>query len=57
MHKLISNYSEENKKIAIIDLLIQHGADINAKDDKDNTPLHYAKTAEVAEILKKHGAK
>ena len=41
----------------ITSLLIQYGAKVNAKNNKGQTPLHFAKSAERAEILIKHGAK
>jgi ankyrin repeat protein len=41
-------------------LFIAHGADINAKDSRGQTPLQYAKKkghTEIVKLLKKHGAK
>jgi ankyrin repeat protein len=35
---------------------IQKGADVNARDESDFTPLHEAATAEIAKVLIAHGA-
>ena len=35
----------------IVQLLINHGANVNQKDCKGNTPLHYARTKKIAECL------
>jgi ankyrin repeat protein len=43
-----------------VELLINHGANVNTKDWDDKTPLFLAKEngqAEIVELLKKHGAK
>ena len=37
-------------------LLVEAGADVNARDDKGLTPLHCARTAGIAELLMKSGA-
>lgn len=43
-----------------IDLLVKHGANVNAKDKDGNTPLHWAtltaRSDALIETLKKHGA-
>ena len=44
----------------IVELLIDAGADVNAKDDIGDTPLDVAiqlKQTEIAELLGKHGGK
>jgi ankyrin repeat protein len=42
----------------IAELLISKGADVNAKDKKDFTPLDGAKNkTETADLLRKHGGK
>jgi ankyrin repeat protein len=44
-------------KADIIKLLIEKGADINARDNNNFTPLYYARDADTAELLIKSGAK
>ena len=41
----------------IVELLISKGADVNAKDLRDATPLDYAVLSETADLLRKHGGK
>ncbi|XP_070548778.1 GA-binding protein subunit beta-1-like [Ptychodera flava] len=43
----------------VAEVLIKHGADVNAKNDDESTALHEASKgghADVAEVLIKHGA-
>ena len=45
--------------IAIVDLLIRHGANVNTQDNKGNTPLHYVGVynfLEIAKLLLDNGA-
>ena len=46
--------NEGHKEIA--ELLITKGADINAKNDGDETPLDWA-TGTTSDLLRKHGGK
>ncbi len=41
----------------IVELLIEHGADVNAQNDEGIAPLHLAAYPETAEILIKRGAR
>ncbi|SVB63313.1 uncharacterized protein METZ01_LOCUS216167, partial [marine metagenome] len=44
----------------IVELLIAAGADVNAKDQNDYTPLDFAnrlKRTEIADLIRKHGGK
>ena len=60
-----SKYGDTPLRIAAINgqkeiatLLITKGADVNAKDKKDFTPLDEAKNKpEIADLLRKHGGK
>ena len=47
---IINNYIKTSK------LLIENGADVNAKDAKGHTPLHFAKNLEIVKLLIKNGA-
>ena len=38
-------------------LLIDKGADVNAKDDVGDTPVDWADNKETADLLRKHGGK
>ena len=43
----------------IVKLLLQNGADVNIKDDKQGSPLHYASLkghSEIAKLLLLYGA-
>ena len=42
--------------IALVELLISAGADVNIKDDFGESPLAWAKSEEIQTLLKKHGA-
>ena len=47
------------KKSGFFVRFIEHGADINPKDNNDKTPLYYAKQKgyqDIANLLKQHGA-
>jgi ankyrin repeat protein len=40
----------------ILSLLLRHGADVNRRDGRGNTPLMAAREAETAELFLQHGA-
>ncbi|KAI9467307.1 ankyrin repeat protein, partial [Lactarius psammicola] len=48
-----------DEKAAIVRVLIQHGADVNARDETQSTPLHLASSSgspETVRVLIEHGA-
>ncbi|GFO49166.1 poly [ADP-ribose] polymerase [Plakobranchus ocellatus] len=42
MHTMVMNRVHEDETIAMLQLLLQHGANINSRDESDDTPLHLA---------------
>ena len=40
----------------IVQLLIEHGADVHARDQSQSTPLHFSSSADKARLLIEHGA-
>jgi Ankyrin repeats (many copies)/Ankyrin repeats (3 copies) len=42
--------------VDLVRLLLQHNADVNARNNRNETPLHHAAQAEVARLLLEHGA-
>jgi len=51
-----SNTERETENLEIIELLIDKGADVNGKDDNDDTPLHLSINRNISELLIEHGA-
>ena len=51
-----SNTESETENLEIIELLIDKGADVNGKDDNDDTPLHLSTNRNISELLIAQGA-
>ena len=51
------HYASSHTNYDIVKLLLEHGADPNIKNKDGNTALDRAKTREMKELLKQHGAK
>jgi ankyrin repeat protein len=57
-----SSYRDEenpNPKVNTVWMLLEHGADVTARDDTHSTPLHLASSMvspEIVQLLVKHGA-
>lgn len=48
---------EPSIRLAICQALLVHGADVNAVDNYNDTPLHQAREAETSQLLLDHGAR
>jgi ankyrin repeat protein len=53
--KTVLHYACYNGNIEIVKLLIEAGADINAKDIYGNTPLYWTYTADIIQLLFRYG--
>ena len=59
LHRAIEgdlNAERKTVNLEIIRLLIDKGADVNVKDDNENTPLHLSTNKNIAELLISNGA-
>lgn len=54
--KTPSHLAIEKDSIEIAEILIAHLANIEARDDRKKTPLHYAKSLDMTKLLVEHGA-
>lgn len=50
------NTDDYKKYVEIIELLIAKGADVNAGDKNEDTPLHYARSIDIMKLLLANGA-
>ncbi|GIZ49101.1 hypothetical protein CKM354_001214000 [Cercospora kikuchii] len=48
---------ELNTRLAILEILLFYGADVNSADRHDKTPLHQARDAETSQLLLAHDAR
>ena len=54
------HHAVKERRTETVKLLISKNADVNAKDDRGDTPLNWANSAvrtELSELLRKHGGK
>jgi len=49
-------YAVDNNQAETVSFLLASGANVNMKDKNGHTPLHYAKTEEIKQILLSYGA-
>ena len=54
----MADVKEQRDKKPIVQLLLEHGADVNAEDNNYSTPLHLATSLEpeIVQLLLQHGA-
>ena len=54
----MADVKEQHSKKPIVQLLLEHGADVNAEDNHYSTPLHLATSSdpEIVQLLLQHGA-
>ncbi len=58
MHETPLHWAARHGQMDVVELLLAHNADVNAKDREGETPLQWAVTdgkTEVAELLRQHG--
>lgn len=50
------HHAKREDRLSLIQLYISHGADVNARDDVNETPLFYARTTDEINLLLSNGA-
>lgn len=51
------HFAAQADNLRAAELLIREGARIMARDEQGRTPLDYAESASMIQLLKKHGAR
>ena len=51
------HFAAEHKGLQVAEILLQHGADCNARDTDGVTPLHLAGSEAILRLLRRHGAR
>ena len=57
---MLFSRAARGRRLDVVEVLIAHGADVNAKTKNGKTPIYLAKRYsrdQIVELLRKHGAK
>ena len=52
----MADIKEQRKDNEIVQLLLKHGADVNAKSNNSSTPLHLATSPDIVRLLLQYNA-
>ena len=51
------HWAVKDRKVFPVRLLLEHGADVNARDNAGETSFQYAEQQEISQLLLEYGAK